>query len=615
MVPNSKQRIYEFEGFRLDASHAMLYQGSLEIALPPKAIATLTALVARHGEILSKDELMEVIWADSIVEESNLSQYLHLLRKTLGTTDKGPFIETLRRRGYRFNPAIHVVENPSKPTPAMVQSVIGREKEIAEIVRLISRDDVRLVTLTGVGGVGKTTLAKGVMNRICDDFEGDCTYVELAAVTSSELVLSSIATSMGVKESDGSSILETMKENLPDHSLLIVVDNFEQVISAAPQIADLLNACPAIKMLITSRTFLHLGVEREYVVPPLEVPGASGSTNRLELTGNASIQLFVDRARHSKPSFQLTDRNAGCVAEICSRLDGLPLAIELAAARTKVLSPAAVLDRLQHRLELLTGGTLDAPERQRTMRSTLSWSCDLLGDDEKELFAQLSVFAGGFTLEAAESICGRQTLDFNVLNGLTSLVAHNLLVSKDSDGDEQRFQMLEVVREYAAEVLAERNETDLGRLRHAEYYLSLGEEAEPQLQAAQSAEWLDRLEAEHDNIRAVLDWASDSDPALGQKLSGSIWRFWWLHGHIREGCERLGTFLSLGFHADSEVRAKMLAGAAALNRLRGRPDLSREHTEQALVLARNTDDLRGAAFALHQFRLRSECAFSSLNAD
>jgi len=350
---------------------------------------------------------------------------------------------------------------------------------------------------------------------------------------------------------------------------------------------------------------LHISAEREYVVPPLAVPDtrtsdANDSVRLGELANNESIRLFVDRARRSKPEFELTAQNAKCVSEICARLDGLPLAIELAAARMKLMSPAAMLERLQRKLDLLTGGALDAPARQRTMRSTIAWSCDLLGDDERELFARLSVFAGGFTLEAAEAICGRQTYDFDVLNGLTSLIGHNLLLLKNDLESEPRFQMLEVVREYAAEVLAERNETELGRLRHAEYFLALGEQAEPQLQAAQSAECLDRLEAEHDNIRLALDWAREADPAVGQRLSGAIWRFWWLHGHIREGSEQLGAFLSLGYHANDDVRAKMLSGASALNRLSGRRDLAREYTEQALVLARNTDDQKCAAIALHQ---------------
>jgi predicted ATPase/DNA-binding winged helix-turn-helix (wHTH) protein len=587
----------------------MIYRNGQEVSLPPKAVETLIALIERPGEIIGKDELMEVLWPDSVVEESNLAQYLHALRKVLGTTsDDRPLIETLRRRGYRFNGVVSILDSfPSVSTIGPSRLVVGREDEIAQVCELLRREDVRLLTLTGVGGVGKTTLAKVVAHLLRDDFEGGVVFVELAGITNAELVPSSIAAALGIKESGERPIVDVLNESLQNRRVLLVLDNFEQLISAASSIVELLGSAPDLKVLTTSRAILHISMENEYLVPPLQLPPRSpinvSDANSLdELAGFEAIRLFIDRARHSKPNFELKHENANVVAEICSRLDGLPLAIELAAARIRLLSPAAILARLQSQLSLLTGGSSDMPERQQTMRSTMAWSYGLLSERDQKLFARLAVFSGGFTLEAAEKVCctesGASALD--VLNGLTALVEHSLLAPRDQTSGDPRFQMLEVVREYAAEVLAERGETDRVRRRHAEFFMALGEEAEPYLQAARSAEYLNVLEADHDNLRRALDWAKENDPELGQRLAGAIWRFWWLHGHIREGCEQLGSFLAQSAEADMTVRAKMLSGAAALNRLRGSTDLSRVLTEQALVLARNADDQKNAALSLHQ---------------
>ena len=604
MAQGSKNGMYLFDRYKLDAEKLMLYRDEIELTLAPKIVKTLAVLIENRGSILSKDELIDRVWNDSIVEESNLSQNLYILRKTLGSKpDGGQYIETLRRRGYRFNADVtshpkneSVIQNDA---PSRV-SLIGRDEEIEEVTAILSSDDVKLLTVSGVGGVGKTTLARAVAEKFKTNRE--VFFVELAAITRPDLVVSAIASALSLKDSGDGSLIKRVKETFTGRSVLLVLDNFEQVVSAAPLLAELLNSNnDGLKILVTSRVTLRLKAETMYVLPPLQIPAASDRKTRFaEISRCEAVSLFVERAKQAQPMFELAPENAGDVASICTQVGGLPLAIELAAARMKVLSPEAVRIRLKKQLDVLQGITRDAPPRQQTMRETIAWSFDLLTDREKQIFARLGVFSGGFELEAGEFICsdlsGESTV--SALDVITSLVEHNLLAANARNG-KPRIYMLEVVREFAEEILAGRGEVEKTRSSHAEYFLQLGEEAEPQLLAARSAEWLERLETEHDNLRAALAWSTKHDPSKGQRLAGAIWRFWWLHGHIREACEQLDDFLSLP-GADPKTRAKMLTGATFLNRLAGNSDRSRIYAEEGVELASSTGDLRTGALSLNQ---------------
>ena len=605
MPRGSKNGIYSFDRFKLDSEKLMLYRDEVEITLPPKIVKTLAVLIENRGSILSKDELIEKVWDDSIVEESNLSQNLYILRKTLGAKpDGGQYIETLRRRGYRFNAEV----TSDSRNGTLIQSdallsrvpLIGREKEIDEVIALLSSDGVDLITVSGVGGVGKTALARAVAEK--SKAEREVFFVELAPITRPEFVVSAIASALGVKDPGNELLIDRINETLDGRSVLLVLDNFEQIVSAASLLEDLANSNKGcLKILVTSRVTLRIKAETLFVLPPLQIPEVDGSAVLLELSKCEAVSLFLERAKQAQSDFELTSSNARDVASICAQLGGLPLAIELAAARMRFMSPETVLKRLQKQLDFLQSVKRDAPQRQRTMRETIAWSYDLLADQEKRMFARLSVFSGGFDIGAAEFICSELSGEspVTVLEVITSLVEHNLLAARTAKNGEPRIQMLEVVREFAGEVLAERDENETTRSAHAEYFARLGEEAEPQLLAARSAVWLDRLETEHDNLRAALSWSEVNDPSIGQRLAGAVWRFWWLHGHIREACKELGTFLGIA-DTSPNIRAKMLVGATFLNRLAGNSERSRIYAEEGVKLASSTGDLRTGALSLNQ---------------
>jgi predicted ATPase/serine/threonine protein kinase len=474
--------------------------------------------------------------------------------------------------------------------------LVGRTAETEAILKMLRREDVRLVTLTGIGGTGKTRLAKAVARAMLREFADGVFFIDLAPISDAELVATAIAKPLGIQESGSKSLTENLKDVLKDKRLLLLLDNFEQVTDAASLVKELLSTTHELKVLATSRVPLWLAAEHEFGVPPLELPSASRLPSVKELAGYSAIALFIERAQTVKPMFQLTDENASSVAEICARLDGLPLAIELAAVRVKLLSPQAILTRLENRLKLLTGGARDLPARQQTMRSAIAWSYDLLEEDEKRLLNRLAVFAGGSTIESAEEVCGTLgELKIEVMDGISSLANKSLLVQKEQTDGESRFRMLAVVHEYANECLQASGELDELRRLHAGCFLALAERAEPELQDAQQAEWFNRLEEDHDNLRAAVRWSTEHDAETALRLAGAIYLLWVVHGHLTEGRRWLETALSLCTDAPAPMRWKALVGIGTLARLQGDYQSARKFLEQSLLVSKEAKDKQQVA--------------------
>jgi predicted ATPase/DNA-binding XRE family transcriptional regulator len=509
----------------------------------------------------------------------------------------------------RFAIATQPIEPPAawqRPTtnlPAPTSVFIGREREVASVSELLRRDGVRLVTLTGAGGSGKTRLALRVAAELLaltpvanapplhptpSESESSATdsskglfpngvwFINLAPISDPALTASTIAQALDIRQTNGQPIRDRLKDYLCEKRALLLLDNFEQIVESAPLVSELLAAAPGLKVLVTSRRPLHLSGEHEFAVPPLELPpqtaGGAVRGSRLqrsvaELTQYDAVRLFIERAQAVKADFTVTDENAPSIAEVCCLLDGVPLAIELAAARVRLFPPQALLAHLDKRLTFLTGGPHDLPARQQTLRNTLDWSYDLLDAGEKMLFARLSVFVGGCTLEAVQTVCNADDeLPFDVADGVAALLEKSLLQQEQGVSCEPRFRMLETTREFALERLEASGEAEALRRRHAEYFLMLAETAEPELCRAEQLTWLQRLEQEHHNFRSALAWSQTSAAGveIGLRLAGALGRFWQMRNHQSEGYAWLASILARPMAEPSVERAKALNAAGFL---------------------------------------------------
>ena len=484
--------------------------------------------------------------------------------------------------------------------PVALTSFVGRERETAEVTRLVS--GTRLLTLTGAGGCGKSRLALEVARGFLERSRDGVWVVELAALSDVNLVPQAVAAVLGVPEQAGRSISDTLVEVLRHKTLLVVFDNCEHLLAACASLAyTLLRACPELRVLATSREPLGMVGETIWRVPSLSVPDPANLPSDARITHYEAVRLFAERAAAVRPGFRITETNAHVVARVCHRLDGIPLAIELAAARVRVMSVEEIAARLHDRFHLLTGAGRLAPPRHQTLRGAMDWSYDLLSEPERALLRRASAFAGGWTVEAVEAICAGNGVEASqALDLLTSLVDKSL-VNMETRGEETRYRMLETVRQYARDRLDESGDALAVRRAHRAWYLALAERANPALRGPEQDAWLKRLEVEHDNLRAVLELsvADAGDPEAGPRLAWALFWFWQRSGYVGEGREWLERMVAQPGGVSALVRARVLCGAGALSEHLAEYDHARARLEESLTLFRQLDDPWGAGFALH----------------
>ncbi len=610
MAPVASTERYRFGAFELQPDKRRLLKDGEAIALRPRAFDLLVALVDRAGHLATKDELLERVWPTTVVEEAALHVQVSALRKVLGADA----ITTVSGRGYQFTLPVTTGDGEANRAPRskhnlpyQLTSFIGREHEIAQLEELVTAN--RLVTLTGAGGAGKTRLAIEVASRLVDAFADGVWLVELAALSDPHLVPQVVARALELKEQPTRPVIETLGDYLASKKLLLVLDNVEHLLEGCVPFADLiLHRSADGAMLVTSRERLGMAGELTYRVPSLTVPGPGDNLAPDALLAYEGVRLFVERARLLRPHFGVTPENAASLASVCHRLDGIPLAIELAAPRLRSMSVEELNQRLDERFALLTDGSRTALPRHRTLRSTIDWSYDLLADVEQAMLRRVSVFAGGWTLAAAEHVCsGGEIESSSTIDLLTSLADKSLVSVEEHEGT-TRYRMLETVRQYALDRLRHGGEEAQWRGSHLACFVALASEFNRELNGPKQQAWLSRMASEHDNLRAALAWSVESSPVEGLRLANELIGFWNVRGHLVEGREWFGRLLdSFPIDGPTRERARGLRGTAMLAIQHGDFPAGKQLLQESLVLFRQIDDPNGTGRVLGSLAFLSIC--------
>ena len=598
--PGSPRRYY-FGSFELELEERRLLKDGVAISLRPRAFDLLAVLVERAGHLVTKDDLLDRVWPKTVVEETALRVQLSALRKVLG----GDAIATVSRQGYRFTLPVTKREaeaqclSPSRHNlPHPLTSFIGREQEIAQLEELVSRN--RLVTLTGSGGAGKTRLALEAGRQSLDAFRDGVWLVELAALLDAQLVPQAAAKALNLQEQPGRTLSEVVSEHLVSKSVLLVVDNAEHVLDGCVRLLDeILRRSPDVAVLVTSRERLGMTGELLYRVPSLTVPGMNETSTPEAVSRYEGVRLFVERAKLVRPDFDLTAENASSVASICHRLDGMPLAIELAAARLRSMSLDELMQRLDQRFAFLTDGSRSALPRHRTLRSMLDWSYDLLTECDQAMLRRVAVFAGGWSLASAEQVYAGAGIEApDVCEQLTSLVDKSLIATDEHAGA-TRYRMLETVRQYALDRLRDSGEEAQWRGVHLACFVALGEEFLEAQDGSKLQTWFARIAGEHDNLRAALAWSVQSSPLEGLRLAAALGFFWRMRGHLTEGREWLARLLDAApIDRQPRWRARGLYAAAVLATMQGDYASGKRLLQERLTLSRRLDEPSKPARAL-----------------
>ena len=559
---------YRFGSFELEPDERRLLASGAPVHLRPRAFDLLVALVERSGHLVTKDELLQRVWGKVIVEENTLQVNISALRKVLGANA----IAAVLGRGYRFTLDVTRIDtapiapavSPKHNLPHPLTSFIGRDKEIAELARLFA--STRLLTLTGSGGCGKTRLAIQLAGQRANAYSDGAWLVELAALTDGTLLPQAIASVLGIKEQVGASLIDTIAEHISSRPLLLVLDNAEHLLDACAQLAEsLLRRCERLTILVTSRERLGITGELIYRVPSLTVPDQQTDQTPESIAAYESAQLLIERARLHRPDFAISARNSAAIASICRRLDGVALALELIAPRVRTLSVDELSRRLDQRFELLTEGSRTALPRHRTLRSLMDWSYDLLNDAEKAMLRRVSVFSGGWTLEAVQQVCCSEVgATSDAFDLLSSLAEKNLILAETNNAT--RYGMLETMRQYAQQLLRKHGEETSIHRKHLSYMLGMTNEANGKRVDAPPS-WLDRIEVEIDNMRAALSWSTGAgvDAANGLRLAAALHGLWQVRGHLSEGRVWLSRLLdAVPAGQEDLARAKALRLASAL---------------------------------------------------